>query len=969
MATTSWQRSWEYAAAAGRRLVRAAPICLVAGWMLFAHHEADAQQFTFRHYQQMQGLGNLSVTCLLQDREGYIWVCTENGLYRYDGVDFERIGEMQGIDNSTIRAVLEDSSGRLWVGTSQDLYRSDGLKFRPIRPEGRRLRLAAGLRIAALSPERLLVIDNDELLELNYPAVDGHWQSRPFFPQSLIDAIPALAHLSSVHVDRMDRIWLGCGSAICRVEQGAVRTFDANSGVPDDIWRSWVLDRDGRLWARGAAHVVVLEAGATRFDIRDPPHARLTAEILNVPLAQDPQGRILTTTDVGLSRWQGGWQDYSAMNGIPATGISAILSSRDGQVWLGLPGRGIARWLGYGHFESWTMAQGLRANAVWSILPAADHSILLATRAGCSRLDPTTSVAAPCPFGSLPPGEIRVMAQRGDVLWVGLTTGGLFRIVTADHADHNVTWVANVPTMRKLFVDSADQLWIGTTHGVAVVAPGSMQVDFLRLPTPVGEVADITQDAHGAIWLATQGGLLRWSDGRWSALGVDGEHAGAGFTTVAAAGGDWLWAGGVAHGLLHLHIAGNRVDETKWVADLMLARAAVNFTRIDRRGWVWAGTDAGVAVFDGRFWRRFNANDGLVWNDTMPHAFWSDTDGSVWIGTGGGLTHLKDPEALLQTAPIDLRITRVTLGVNRLDAQSRPLPWEPNLFLNVHWAQLTDGKGSATTLHVRLRGLSDAWFETRSHDVHLPALGPGHYLLEAFAIDSDHRQASALTQFSFEIVPPWWRTFWFQFAVATALVVLIACVMVWRARNRRMQRRDQERQSQEHEALLVRATRDALTGLWNRPAILDILLREIHSSRQHGRPLAVAIIDVDHFKSINDTRGHLAGDEVLRTLGAKLQSRIRSADALGRYGGEEFLLVVPGAAKQCPFLPLERLQRAISEIPFSYAGSPIKITASVGVAWLTGAADTAEKLLSRADEALYSAKHAGRDRVEYAATG
>jgi diguanylate cyclase (GGDEF)-like protein len=168
---------------------------------------------------------------------------------------------------------------------------------------------------------------------------------------------------------------------------------------------------------------------------------------------------------------------------------------------------------------------------------------------------------------------------------------------------------------------------------------------------------------------------------------------------------------------------------------------------------------------------------------------------------------------------------------------------------------------------------------------------------------------------------------------------------------------------------LERATRDALTGLWNRPAILDILARAIQSSRQSGTPLAVAIIDVDHFKSINDTRGHLAGDEVLRTLGAKLKSRIRTEDALGRYGGEEFLLVVPGATKQRPVLPLERLQRAIAEIPFIYQGSRIKVTASFGVAWLSGRSDSAEELLSRADAALFSAKHAGRNRVEYAATG
>jgi ligand-binding sensor domain-containing protein len=262
-------------------------------------------------------------------------------------------------------------------------------------------------------------------LELSPTSGEGQWQSRAFFPQRLLSAIPALAHLNSVHVDRLGRIWLGCGSAICRVDQGAVRIFDAKFGVPDDTWCSWALDRDGRMWVRGQAHVVVLEAGATRFEIRDPPHARLTAEILNVPLVQDSQGHILTSTDVGLSRWQDGWQDYSAVNGMPTTGISAILSGRDAQVWLGVPGHGVERWLGYDHFESWTKAQGL-GNPVWSISPGADHSVLLATRAGCSRVDPAASVVVPCPFANLPPGEIRVMAQGRSALWVGMTTGGLF---------------------------------------------------------------------------------------------------------------------------------------------------------------------------------------------------------------------------------------------------------------------------------------------------------------------------------------------------------------------------------------------------------------------------------------------------------------------------------------------------------------------------------------------------------------
>jgi len=150
---------------------------------------------------------------------------------------------------------------------------------------------------------------------------------------------------------------------------------------------------------------------------------------------------------------------------------------------------------------------------------------------------------------------------------------------------------------------------------------------------------------------------------------------------------------------------------------------------------------------------------------------------------------------------------------------------------------------------------------------------------------------------------------------------------------------------------------------------MEILHREIDTARRCGTPLAVALIDIDHFKRVNDTMGHLAGDEVLRMLGTQLSGRLRARDALGRYGGEELLLVVPESSPQRPFLPMERLQRVIAEIPFSYNGTTIRITASFGVAWLQPGIDSAENLIHRADRALYAAKYAGRDRVEYAATG
>lgn len=160
--------------------------------------------------------------------------------------------------------------------------------------------------------------------------------------------------------------------------------------------------------------------------------------------------------------------------------------------------------------------------------------------------------------------------------------------------------------------------------------------------------------------------------------------------------------------------------------------------------------------------------------------------------------------------------------------------------------------------------------------------------------------------------------------------------------------------------LLERATRDALTKLRNRQAILEILYTRDRYGHAASDALAIALIDIDHFKRINDTMGDLARDEVLRVLGAQLSGRSRACDALGRCGGEELLLIMSDAS---------RLQRIISEVPFSYKGSMIRVTATSGVAWLTSDSDSAEDVIGRADQALYTARYAGRDRVEFAATG
>ncbi len=169
------------------------------------------------------------------------------------------------------------------------------------------------------------------------------------------------------------------------------------------------------------------------------------------------------------------------------------------------------------------------------------------------------------------------------------------------------------------------------------------------------------------------------------------------------------------------------------------------------------------------------------------------------------------------------------------------------------------------------------------------------------------------------------------------------------------------------EALREQATRDPLTCLWNRYSILDILNREVSRANREGTGVGVIMADLDHFKRVNDTYGHLAGDAVLREAARRMQASVRSYDAVGRYGGEEFLIVLPGSGDSSATQFAERLREKICAEPVTVAEGSLLATLSVGVtAWQRGVYPTPEILLRAADEALYRAKACGRNRVEWA---
>jgi diguanylate cyclase (GGDEF)-like protein len=171
----------------------------------------------------------------------------------------------------------------------------------------------------------------------------------------------------------------------------------------------------------------------------------------------------------------------------------------------------------------------------------------------------------------------------------------------------------------------------------------------------------------------------------------------------------------------------------------------------------------------------------------------------------------------------------------------------------------------------------------------------------------------------------------------------------------------------EMEAVMVQAQEiaeiDALTFLLNRRMIVRKLQDEVLRAERYNSLFSISVVDVDHFKTVNDTYGHSTGDEVLKQVAGQLQDHIRHPDVVGRYGGEEFLILLPSSDANAAADQAQRLCKHMREmvVPINHGGQTIKITVSIGVAQFQNGTDTWDTLLNRADNAMYDAKNNGRD--------
>jgi ligand-binding sensor domain-containing protein len=629
-----------------------------------------AQEYSFRYFGVTEGLNNLAIRGIYQDRVGFIWVSTENGIYRYDGERFELFGMAQGIPSNSGASFGDAPDGSLLVGADFGLYHLSGNRFEKLATSFQTINWAQGIRSDGKGHTYLGT--DAGLVELySQPGREGF--SERTFPQ-----VPGTSGAGAwgLFIDG-DALWYGCGQQLCRMDSQGTRVFGSKNGLPDRNLMVIQKDGDGNLWVRARnAGVFEWPAGKAGFQ---RPNLPFPADVTGGVPSVDSDGRILLTSPDGLLIGGGNnWMKVDRAAGLRGT-VYAAFEDRQHSLWVGLAGRGIAQWRGYREWKSYSTASGLTSDVVYEMLPRPDGSLLVATEAGLFRSQRTHAGMEFKKVPGLTGFAIHSLRQGPDGnLWIGTEARGVARI---DKKSGKATWFGDEQGLTgkaaySLRFDREHRLWAGTEAGLFVANPPYAKFSrILQLPT--SRFWAVAEGSDGTIWAGGNGGLFEFTSGTWRnflpANGLSNKEV----LSLGAGPDGSIWVGyRFGGGIDRVHPMPGGVTPGGVTIDKGVQRPGtdglVYFLDFDAAGHLWAGTERGVDMWNGSRWSHFDMSDGLAWDDCDLNAFSQGPDGAIWIGTGGGLSRYKPRLLAAPDAPLDVVFTRLAIGETDVSTLTNP---------------------------------------------------------------------------------------------------------------------------------------------------------------------------------------------------------------------------------------------------------------------------------------------------------
>ncbi|GAB6196665.1 ligand-binding sensor domain-containing diguanylate cyclase [Lysobacter xanthus] len=954
------------------------PVAALAPDKAFRHYVADS-------WSIQQGLPQISVLSLAQDRTGYVWVGTQSGLARFDGVEFHAYNPdtTPGLAGMWIRSLLTGRDGRVWIGTYKGLSVYDGHEFAAIPgPAGTTALDVTGMtedasgRIWLTAMTGVYRVDSGALVR--------------------IDGSPAPAQSPLV---REDGLWVGGRGAVYRRLQTGRWERLALPADAADAQVNRLLTSQGFLWAGTSMGVYRLASdGWMPYEER--------AELVHSPidlLYEDRDGNLWLGGDAGLARIRAGhvaeFVPADGPGGVP--GLRTAMEDREGNLWLGSQWQGLTR-----VWSSWTRrystAEGLTDRIVWSVsrdpdgrrlwvggndgvsvlengayrrvvaardlphphaynLLAEPGRLWIGTRGGLRVLDAGDSKPRALPeLAAIGGAQVNAIVRTHDgALWIG-TPEGLFRLKDGQLRRFDAEDGLADPRVRYV-LDGPGGVLVGTQDGVYEQRGDAFARDTdPGLPTTL-DVTAMRRLHDGRLVIGTLNESTYVKDGRrWYPMGAaQGMPANAPF--FIAEHGEYLWIAGL-RGIGRVPLAdldalvGGRSRTVR--GEMLLNERGDRLA--GQQGFCCNGAGTAKGVLDGP---------------------------TLWLPTRDGVVAMDTGEIRKNTVAPGVAVEGVRAGGEWLDGwrlAGLPLP-DGARDATFEFTATSFQDPKSVQLRYRLRGYDRDWIDAdagirRARYTNLP---PGHYVFEVIASNNAGAWAKSPARLAFSVAPRFHETAGFFVLCAAVLVLLVYGGYRLQRHRFRVRQKVLETLVEQRTEALAFANRqleeashtDPLTGLRNRryigaqlPADLSFYDRQVVGGPVNDKAMLFALVDIDHFKQVNDRYGHRAGDLVLQQFSQVLTTLVRTGDYVARWGGEEFLLVFRPMPERNVATIGERIQQAVASHPFDLGnGLVLPVTCSVGLSQYPivrdddGARFGWESMIELADQALYYVKTNGRN--------
>lgn len=933
------------------------------------------------------GLQHNLVHAVAQDRDGYLWVGSWEGAARFNGRYFVAFDEhsLPGIPLVGVRTILRDADDALLFGTTQHgvIRLADGIWSRLEPTVERKLRVIS----LARAHDGSLWMGTDRSVWRLWP--DGRLDSLEDIglPHGVVFALLDLGERGML---------IGSAHGLFGFRDGHLQDIGSQHGLDGTHIRTLLRRRDGSLIVGGDHGAFLLEGDA-------PARLLLSQQVES--LLEDRDGTLwLGTATGGLVRLRDGIAEaIDARLGLDGRGSQALMEDREGLLWAGTT-NGLYRIADAAAFGLDT-SRGLGDNYPRVILRHVDDTMYVGHASGLDRW--RGDAIEPVSMHGLESSVLALAPARDGGLWLGTYDRGVLHLSMQDM----VQPLEGLDGLRSRHVralqETADgSLWIGTPNGLSRRHPDGRLEHIENQPGQLDSfVRGISPARDGGLWISHSTGLMRWHpDERMQRWHSEEDFPGMGSFDVLETTDGSAYIG-TDHGLLRLRNGQiTQYDRHAGLPSETLLRLLQG-----PQGVLWVCSNRGAFRIDPAQLEEIDAGIRTTLSvDVLDHAKGmpssqcnggsspaGDFDGlgRLWLPTARGVAVI-DPDATVAHNRVEVPVQIESLHVDakplaptmrhKLQASSRRVVVR---YVGLHFR---DPLG--VRYRYRMAGFHDDWMDAGSDTeavyTNLPS-GPLRFEVQAAMSPVDWNAPGEFPTAVLELeqLPPYWRQPWFFTLVLIGLSGVILALLAWRSASYRrrqaaltriIEERTRElrtknnalrRAGRERESLLQQlawqAMHDDLTGLPNRRAGKARLGEAVHAAESTGEPLCVALLDIDHFKRINDAYGHEAGDTMLRHICTLMnQAGFVAPEHIARYGGEEFLLLLPGMTLDTAAAHLRTLVRGIAISPATLAdGRLLACSVSVGVTqWQPG--DTPDFIVAQADRSLYVAKERGRDRVE-----